>query len=524
VPYFLGYQFVEDDWVFTGILMNPEDSQSYFAKMNQGYLGEWRYHIPFTPEDHEGAFVGGFYLFLGHAARVFDLSLTAAWHIARYLSGFLLFIVTYVFTSHFFDKRTERWSAYILAVTGSGLGWLVFATLRTEWLGAFPVDLKMPESHLIFTALTFPHFALGTASILATFWLVLQFTSGGHRSWIYAVFSGMANLILAILYPFMIYLALAVTSVYWFYLCVRNRRVEWRSGVQIAVSFIIPAPLLIYYATVLRGNWAFQSWADQAVTLSPPWPHYLLAFGPMLLVGLLSFPIGKRSSEKGTRRSFIWVWIVVAAILVYVPLNHQRRYVQGVHVALAIAATIGLFEVVLPRLLSTKFVQKLARYRRYSIPGIQQLIVFSFLLFMSFSNIYLLADVSLSKVRNQHFGLFRFKQEMKAVTWLVENTKREGVVIAAYETGNLVAAQSGNPVVLGHWAETIDFDVKTSEVDRFFSSSTPEEWRMSLLDKYDVAYLWHGPLERAVGDFNPEGAPYLNLIYEQPPISIYLVE
>ena len=45
---------------FTGILMNPEDSQTYFAKMLQGYNGRFLYTIPFTPEPHDPAFVGVF--------------------------------------------------------------------------------------------------------------------------------------------------------------------------------------------------------------------------------------------------------------------------------------------------------------------------------------------------------------------------------------------------------------------------------------------------------------------------------
>src|SRR3990172_2572580 len=75
VPYGLGYQLARPDTEFTGVLMNPEDSQSYFAKMLQGYDGNWLYTIPFTTEDHAPAFVGGFYLALGHLARTMSLSL-----------------------------------------------------------------------------------------------------------------------------------------------------------------------------------------------------------------------------------------------------------------------------------------------------------------------------------------------------------------------------------------------------------------------------------------------------------------
>ncbi|MEZ4646191.1 MAG: hypothetical protein R3E31_26300 [Chloroflexota bacterium] len=60
LPYYLGYTFVPSGQAFTGILMNPEDSQTYFAKMLQGYDGQWLYTIPFTAEAHEPALVGVF--------------------------------------------------------------------------------------------------------------------------------------------------------------------------------------------------------------------------------------------------------------------------------------------------------------------------------------------------------------------------------------------------------------------------------------------------------------------------------
>ena len=65
LPYALAYFLPQPNRAFTGVLMNPEDSNSYLAKMQQGYEGEWLYHIPFTAEEHAPAFLGGFYVLLG---------------------------------------------------------------------------------------------------------------------------------------------------------------------------------------------------------------------------------------------------------------------------------------------------------------------------------------------------------------------------------------------------------------------------------------------------------------------------
>ncbi len=83
LPYWLATTTARPGTFFTGIIMNPEDSQTYFAKMRQGYDGQWLYTIPFTTEAHEPAWVGVFYVWLGQAARALGVSLTAVWHGAR---------------------------------------------------------------------------------------------------------------------------------------------------------------------------------------------------------------------------------------------------------------------------------------------------------------------------------------------------------------------------------------------------------------------------------------------------------
>ncbi|MFW6184855.1 MAG: glycerol-3-phosphate acyltransferase, partial [Chloroflexota bacterium] len=111
-----------------------------------------------------------------------------------------------------------------------------------------------------------------------------------------------------------------------------------------------------------------------------------------------------------------------------------------------------------------------------------------------------------------------------AVVWLRDNTAREAVVLAAYQTGNYVAARAGNRVVLGHWAETMDFVQKQQAVERFFRIDTSDEWRQALLREYGVDYVWHGPPEGWIGDFEPGAADYLQPVHRVGEVVVYRVE
>jgi uncharacterized membrane protein len=142
---------------------------------------------------------------------------------------------------------------------------------------------------------------------------------------------------------------------------------------------------------------------------------------------------------------------------------------------------------------------------------------------MSLSNIYVLADVSMTAAVRQPYPFFRSEAELQAADWLQANVGLTNIVMASLETGNYLAAQVGNPVVLGHWAETVDFDTRTQEVYRFYDAATSDAWRQAFLSEHGVSYVWYGPQEWRLGDFDPDQAPYLSPVYQEAHFEIFSV-
>ena len=526
-PYLVGHNLARPGTYFTGLVMNPEDSQSYFAKMLQGYDGQWLYTIPFTPEVHRPAFVGGFYLALGHLARALNLSLVQIWHLARIIASLFLFLVTFRFIAYFLRRPRWRWTAYLLAVVGSGLGWLLLVLNQPQWLGAFLIDFRMPESHLFFTALTFPHVAAGPGLLLIVFLLYLKALRVQRRGWHFALVASLANLCLAIVYPFLIYLVGATIGLHWLYLAwrerYRSRGLLWRRAGLVAIVFAAPLPLYLYYVYTNQVNDVYRTWAKQAATPSPPWPHYLVAYGLLIVPALL--PLLRKSWRAVIDDSlvFLWLWLAAAAILLYGPVGQQRRFVQGLQAPLAILATIGLKSVIFPWLVTTKPFRRLASRPRYSTGGLVTLLLFAFVAFSAISSLYLWVDVSATTAIVQPYPFFRAEEEADAAQWLRANGDPSGVVLATYETGNYVAAQAGFPVVIGHWAETVNWSQRLVDTNAFYDISTGDDWRRDFLDAHDVRYVWHGPLERAFGAYDPGFSSFLQLLYSGPETQIYAV-
>jgi hypothetical protein len=533
IPYGLGYLTVAPDLYFTGILMNPEDTQTYFAKMRQGFDGAWRYTIPFTPDPHQAELVGVFYVWLGQAARAVGLTLIQTWHLVRVLAGLALCIVVYWFVGLFVTAASgysvqpvsARRLSYLLALFGSGLGWLLFLLGHPYWLDHFPVDFKQPGAHLFFTALTYPHIILGTLLLLLSVGLLQQEVArpaaAMGEKWPRLLLLAVSNLALAIAYPFLIYLVLGTAVITTLYLLVQQRRILWLFGLRLAFSFSLAAPLLLYYAATLYTNPVFRAWDVQAVTPSPPLPHYLVAYGPMLLLAALY--AWKRPQEQ-SRFLLLWAWIATVCLLLYAPLNPQRRFVQGVHVPLSILTTLGFVEVLLPWLWQTRPLQALLHHPRYSRAGMTRLLALAFLGFMSLANGYLWLSVAVSSVIQQPDPLFRPVTEVEAVDWVRQNVENSAVFIGDYQTGNFIPAQAGQRVVLGHWAETVDYEQRTVEVAQFYQSATPDAWRLALIEQYGIDYVWWGPRERELGGFVPETAVYLSPVYQNQTIVIYRVK
>ncbi|MCX7841054.1 MAG: hypothetical protein N2559_16585, partial [Anaerolineae bacterium] len=173
LPYILGYVLVHPGMEYTGLLINVEDG-GYLSKIRQGIEGAWFYQIPFTTEEHAPAFIQIFYLALGHAARVLNLSATTMWHLVRVVADVILFIVLYGFIAMFLDSLQQRRVAYALAIFGAGYAFWRFPFDAPNVWEAIPLELRVPEAHIFYSALTYPHFAFGIALVLMTFALLLR--------------------------------------------------------------------------------------------------------------------------------------------------------------------------------------------------------------------------------------------------------------------------------------------------------------------------------------------------------------
>lgn len=472
LPYLVAWQLAPDNTHYTGLLVNHYDGESYYAKMQQGARGDWLFHLPFTPETHEGAFVYTFYLALGHLATLTKLSIPLTYHLARAAAGLFLLLVAYRFFTRFFERVPARRAAFLLLGFSAGFGWLLAP------LGLFTADLWVTEGLTFLSILTNPHFPLAIGLMLLTFGCILDLhhTEDGCARQVAG--AAVASLALSLIHPIAVPITLTVTGVYLGVLTLHQRHIPWREIIGAGAAALAAAPVMLYILFVFLPNPAMAAWTSQNSTTSlPPW-DYATGYGLVLLLAVGGIVVAARrrqptdGSTELTRSLFLLAWVGTVAVLLYVPFALQRRFITGLHVPLALLATLGLTRFLWPRLPSR---------RRGLITGL-------LIGFTALTNLFV-SLVAVTGVAQGRPPLVMSRDQADACAWLAEHTAWTDTVLAPPDAGQFIPAWAGNRVVYGHPFETIDAKAKEAEVDHFYSpEATPAE-RRALLDHYGVRYI-----------------------------------
>ena len=471
---------------FGGALVTPIDAQSYFAKMRQGYDGAWLFRLPYTANDEPDAFVYTFYLALGHLARVFGLTLTAAYHLARGLGGWALLMTVYALIARVFDTPADRRRAWLFVALTSGLG----------WTGLAATDVSIPESNTFFSILANPHFPASMALMLIIYMSVLD----GMR-----LRASLASLGLAILQPFAPIAVSAGLLASWI--------VGWSMGYRLAslwsqvktalFASLSIAPLMVYFYLAVQRDPMLQGWSAQNLTPSPPVSEYLIGYG---LIGLLAIP-GARAALRRRRNVDVLLvaWTLSSVLLLYAPVPLQRRFSLGLHIPLVLLAVMGLRSATAKAASGAKVASGDASDRWWGR--------LAFILSLP-TTLLLVAIMSTAALRPPDGRLFFSANEAAAFDWLrlASHPPREPVVIAAPETGLFLPAWAGVRVIYGHPFETLDAADTRSNVERFFAGTAD---RTDILRGVD--YIFFGPREERLGEADPGWQP----VFRAGDVTIY---
>jgi hypothetical protein len=517
LPYLIGYLSQDNALRFSGLLFNSIDSNTYLAAIRQGMAGSLSFHLLYTTEPQPGMFLYMFYVALGWLTRWTGWSAIAAYHMSRVVTGLGLSLTIYAFIAAFVP-RAARLTAFWLCTLAAGLGWLASLISPPTPDGVSPIDFWLMDGYTFFTELSAPH--LSMAVILLLIFLLAwrrHLSSRSRVAW------GVAWLCLSglfIVHPKILPLAVSVTVFHWLLVAWRDRRVSAQEARSLVLLGLAVTPWVALYWLGQADNPTFAALITQDLTMSPPLQYYVLGYGllwPPALLG--AYYLWRRQKSHDL---LLIAWPIGALSLAYYPMQIQRRMVTGLLIPLGVLAAIGLVTGVLPALHRSGWARWLELRLGYARRRTRLLALNLFIALTLPSTLYLLLSFSIAAALRSP-QMFLAQDEVKAISWLQQNSGDQDVILSSYPTGNRIPALTGRRVVYGHWNLTLDYESKRAHVEHFFASDTADDERLETLNRYRVSLLYFGPEERALGDFNPAQADYLTQVYTNHNVSIYRV-
>jgi hypothetical protein len=437
LPYALAWIFQGED-IFSGLLFNPTDGYSYLAKMRQGWEGNWKFYLPYTAQEGGGAYIFLFYLFLGHAAHWFHLSLALMFHIARVLGSiFLIWALQRLLKKNFNFDEEQVFRTMLLVCLGSGLGWMALL-----WGKILP-DFWLAETYPFLSMFANPHFPLGLGLMVMIFTKV-----DGKCDWQVIIGWAGLGLVLSIILPFGFVIAALVLGIKWIWEIFEKRKTDS----TIIVLNMVPGGMWLFYQIVaILNDPVLSQWNTQNITITPPFLDLLVALSPAVLAGIGGLIVISRSNEFPGRGLLI-AWTAGCFLLAVIPFGLQRRFLTGIFIPICILAMVAL-----------------DNWKNHS-PG-RTKYAYVILLILSLPANLITLSIFTSAGLGHEPELFISKEEASALKWMDTAIPKQSRCLTGAETGLLLPAYSHCRVLYGHPFETIHAVEQKEQVTEFFTKS-----------------------------------------------------
>jgi hypothetical protein len=494
-PYLFGYFSTPTDKQFIGVHnINAEDTYSYLAWMQQAREGDFLFKNLYAVEDQQQIIFNPLFFTIGLLAKYSGLPNIVMYHCFRVVLGFFFAVIAYYFIAYFFEEVYKRKVCFLLLLFSSGLGWAArsFFEATDLWMSASITFLTIYESPLLLFSMSL--------MLLTFLFALLSFRASDNN---YAVLAGIAFLLLLVSH-FYISLLVAITLIVYQaidYLLHRSSvsLKQYTKPLVIMLSFALPG--VIYLLYVLFSNNVLAQWFSAMDFTSPNFRQYLFGYGIILLLAL----VGMYQVIRHRLREFLFIiiWCVVCIFLLYQPwlTGLQRKFIEGLHIALIILATIGLFFII----------QKKKIYYR------KRFLVY-LLSFLFISNFFIIMK-DIGAYRNNLEPFYISSDSARVINWLEENTDSSDIILARYWLSNFIPGKSGNIVYFGHTYETPNKLEKEERVEWFFKANQVDQKKKEFLKENNIQYVIYEPQD----SMNFKAGPFLKLVFQSGEVVVYEV-
>ena len=508
IPYLYGFAIQDEKSTFSGFFIGVEDQNSYISKMREGYEGDWLFRTPYSAFPQKGILVYLPFILLGKLAGGKELhgQFLFLFQLFR-IGGIFLFVYSLErFCSLFLHESWSIKTAMVLSVFGGGLGWLYFVGLSGLWQGGLPLEYYSPEAFNFLLVLTLPHLVVGRALLFLGLyhWIKQTQWQAGKTVIGYPVLCGIIGIGIYIFQPitFLIYGLVIMTYTALTILDETGSRKSGKSSLAESIRKyfrpvfyfgLILLPFIIYNVYLLAFEPFVQVWSKQNVLTSPPILDYVLAYG--LAAVPAGFGLYGLMHKNKTVAYFFVIWIVAGISMVYIPVSIQRRFVEGIWVAIILLAVMGI--------------------RAIGNQNLRKRIMAIFVTLTLLSTVFTIIG-TVMQIKQKRSPIFIPEETMQVYQYINQTFTQEDYIFADHSLSNGIPAWTSAKTIVGLGPESIGEPDILAQYNAVLDGKTsPESWLTYLQMEHVKAYI----IEKQ----NQSVFPHCNSIMQNESYSVCLV-
>lgn len=471
-PNIFAYFNTPEGKVFSGTttIFSQTDVFTYFANMRQGYEGNWlwqnRYNLLSDDTGKSPIYLP--YIFLGHLAKIFNLSIPLTYHLSAYLFGVLLFLFSYKLISLFI--KDVRWRIFCFLM-------LCFSFVPLSPFEGLSFLLTVEKPHFTLSVLFF---------LLAIFrgFLLLQKGKSLLDPILFLV-----SFMLCLVHPYMLVLVAGILA--FFALCSSKSLVFLVRKFTLFLFYCFT--LAVIYTYLLNRSVATRVFLYQTGIIKPSIYYYGLL---VIVIFAFSFIIFRLLKSKGPEILFLSIWFYCQSFAMLLPIGGNVLIHKGY--PLVIFLLLVLFFVRLKINFSAGFI---------------------WILLISSS------CLALSAIYYESLGLvplsYLERGDVSAFEWIQKENTAQKRALSSFLTGNILPAYSDSFVFCGHWNQTVNVEDKINLTNAFFLDQMSDSEAFAFLSENEVNYVYFGTYENIINKSGKLDYSSLEEVYSNKGVKIY---
>lgn len=431
------------------------DKLVYMSLIQQGREGKLWMRNLHTTEPQQGLLFSPHWYIIGQTGKILHISNLASYQLYRLMLTVVFLCLLYLWLKRLFSRGWDIIGASVFVLFSGGLGWVqllrhpsILQLKSQELFLNMPVDIYVSEGNTFLNFMQAPLFILSQLLLVAIFYYFVKWSQ--ERNWRRYLGLGVVTMLLIMVHPYDFPIIAAVIGSWSVWYLARTK--DWAIVSKTLLLFAGLVAAWLYNLFIVSREPILASWYRQNLVYSPPVGQYLWAYGILLLLWLAGMIYVWRRLRSNSWWILLGIWSTIGMLLLYQPLDINRRFINGWHIALALMAYQGF------------------RWLCHRVPLMilrRTLVVVCYVALMSSFVFNTFLSVLISQDRYYYIQ----SADLAAIDYLRQNSTVDDKILTADKfMPFLLTSQLNRLVFRGHEHQTPEAHLKQQQMEWFFAA------------------------------------------------------